>query len=418
LASIINASNSGFGGIVSTGDSSGQLQLQAAGTTVATIQSTGLNLGSNGVVFSDSSSQTAAASPYVLKNRIINGDMEIAQRGTSATISTASAVGFGADRFFTDSYNWTAGSNITVSNETTVVPSGYSNSYKWANGATPLTLGAGGFQSITQKIEGYNIYDLYTGNITISFWVRASTAGTYTLWIANSYVNSDIYITKQYTISSANTWEQKSITVDLSGGIAAGGTWNKTNGEGLAVSWMLGANANRTGNTALNTWVNGPSVGLYQWQTSASVQLSSIANSTFYLTGVQLEAGTTATPFERRLYNQELANCQRYYYLHANGDQKVIALGSYYDAASIDVAVPYKVSMRTTPTVVQTTGTNYYQINRNSGGDAFNSFSIADRITTETIQITANANISGTAGQVGLVVTNNASASLAFSAEL
>jgi hypothetical protein len=377
--------------------------------------------GTTGVTFNDSSLQGAAASPYVLKNRIINGDMEIAQRGTSATISTASAVGFGADRFFTDSYNWTAGSNITVSNETTVVPSGYSNSYKWANGATPLTLGAGGFQSITQKIEGYNIYDLYTGNVTISFWVRASTAGTYTLWITNSYVASDIYITKQYTISSANTWEQKSITIDLSGGIAAGGTWNKTNGEGLAVSWMLGANANRTGNTGLNTWVNGPSVGLYQWQTSASVQLSSIANSTFYLTGVQLEIGTSATPFERRLYGQELINCQRYYYRFNPTSSSSNTLGSGFvqDSTNAQILHFFPVSMRTSPTALEQSGTAGNYAIRSTGGVTTCSAvpAIGDANTnTSQIQLTVASGLTG--GQAILGRAVNTSAWLAWSAEL
>jgi hypothetical protein len=304
----------------------------------------------SGVIFSDSSNLPAASSPYVLKNRIINGAMTVAQRGTSATVSNGSAIGFGADRFFTDSYTWSAGSNITVSNETTVVPSGFTNSYKWANGATGLTFASGGFQSITQKIEGYNIADAYSGNVTISFWVRSSTAGIYALWIANIYGSSEIYTTKQYTINSANTWEQKSITVDLSGGIAAGGTWNKTNGEGLSVSWMLGGNANRTGNTGLNTWVNTNTTPIYAWNTSSSVQLSAIPNSTFYLTGVQLEIGTSATPFERRLYNQELANCQRYFWTNPDNYR-------YFKARESDrfraCTVPFPVVMRATPTITK-----------------------------------------------------------------
>jgi hypothetical protein len=329
--------------------------------------------GTNGVTFPDSSLQTAAASPYVLKNRIINGDMRVAQRGTSATISNASALGFGADRFFTDSYTWSAGSNITVSNETTVVPSGFTNSYKWANGATGLTFSAGGFQSISQKIEGYNIADAYSGNVTISFWVRSSTAGTYTLWIANNYNSSEIYTTKQYTINSANTWEQKSITVDLSGGIAAGGTWNKTNGEGLSLGWMLGGNANRTGNTGLNTWVNTNTTPTYAWNTSSSVQLATIANSTFYITGVQLEIGTSATPFERRLYGQELANCQRYYRAESSLIMYMSSLGS---DVGRGLWLQY-YGMRAAPTITGTLnsgslatwyiGTNSAGLNTNTG---------------------------------------------------
>jgi hypothetical protein len=315
--------------------------------------------GSNGVTFNDASLQGAAASPYVLKNRIINGDMVVAQRGTSATVSNGSAVGFGADRFQTDSYTWSAGSNITVSNETTVVPSGFTNSYKWANGATGLTFASGGFQSITQKIEGYNIADAYSGNVTISFWVRSSTAGTYTLWIANNYGSSEIYTTKQYTINSANTWEQKSITVDLSGGIAAGGTWNKTNGEGLSLNWALGGNANRTGNTGLNTWVNTNTTPTYHWNTSSSVQLATIANSTFYITGVQLEIGSTATPFERRMYGQELALCQRYYTLFNQIPGGATRVAGASPAAQGYMTATLPVQMRSAPTIsLGTSGTS------------------------------------------------------------
>jgi hypothetical protein len=266
--------------------------------------------GTNGVTFPDSSLQAAAASPYVLKNRIINGDMRIAQRGTSFSFGTGGGtLYFGADRFNTLDYNWSAGSNITVSNETSVVPSGFTNSYKWANGATGLTFGSGGYQSILQSIEGFNIADCYSKTVTLSFWVRASTAGTYSVNFINNSGSYERYIVKTYTINTANTWEQKTISIDMSAGTSAG-TWNTTNGQGLNVAWLLGTASNRTGNSALDTWTT---PGSYHFATTSSVQLSAIANSTFYLTGVQLEQNTSATPFERRLYNQELANCQRYY---------------------------------------------------------------------------------------------------------
>jgi hypothetical protein len=336
--------------------------------------------------------------------------MRIDQRNAGSSIATTSdsAETYTLDRWY---YRNLVASKYTIQQNAASVtpPTGFTN-YLGCTSTSAYTVGAAEFFTIGQAIEGFNVADLDFGKataktITLSFQVRSSLTGTFGGVVANSGFTRTYPFT--YSIPVANTWTTVSITI--SGDTS--GTWLTTNGIGLNVRFSLGAGSTYSGTAG--AWGSVTVVSA-----TGATSVVGTNGATFYITGVQLEQNTSATPFERRLYNQELANCQRYYYLHANGDQKVIALGSYYDATSIDVAVPYKVSMRTTPTVVQTTGTNYYQINRNSTGDAFNSFSIADRITTETIQITATANISGTAGQVGLVVTNNASASLAFSAEL
>ena len=286
------------------------------------------------------------------KNRIINGAMTIAQRGTS--FSFASGGGgyyYGADRFRTFDYQWSAGTNPTVSNDTTVYPTGFTNSYKYATGATGLTFSSGGYQQIEQIIEGFNIADCYTGNITISFWVRASTAGQYNILLTNDG-NFQRYSTRNYTINSANTWEYKTITVDLSAGIASGGTWNTTNGIGLNLNFILGAHSNRTGNTALNTWATGGSPA-YDFQTTGSVNLSTIANSTFYLTGVQVEKGSTATSFDYRPYGTELELCLRYYEVM----QQASIIGAV-DASNIILCpFTYKVIKRATPSLALLTTT-------------------------------------------------------------
>lgn len=332
----INATTSS--GIVATADNTGTLQLQSAGTTVANITSTGLAvtgaLTTNGVV----------SSPFAMKNRIINGDMRIAQRGTSFSFGSGGGTArFGADRFNTLDYHWSAGSNITISQDSTVYPTGFNYSYKWANGATGLTFNSGGYQSINQLIEGFNIADCYSKTVTLSFWVRSSTAGTYSLNFVNSYASYQRYIVKTYTISSANTWEYKTITVDMSAGTSAG-TWNTTNGEGLTVSWILGTASDRTGNVALDTWYT---AGSLNFATSSSVNLATIANSTFYLTGVQLEQGSQATSYEWLPISTELALCQRYF-------QKVTDIAvRVFGQPTNGFRLPnyYKVTMRANPTV-------------------------------------------------------------------
>jgi hypothetical protein len=354
----INAKTTGGGGVETIADSTGVLELQSAGTTMATISPSGFNLGSG------TPSIATALSPYTgFKNRIINGAMMIAQRGTSFSFGTGGGtLYYGADRFRTFDFTWSAGSNITVSNDTTVFPTGFRNSYKWANGATGLTFNSGGYQQIEQLIEGFNIADCYTGNITISFWVRASTAGQYNICLTNNVASIERYSTRNYTINSANTWEQKTITVDLSAGIASGGTWNTGNGAGLALIFMLGANANRTGNTGLNTWAIGGSPN-YDVQTTGSVNLATIANSTFFLTGVQLEKGTSATSFEYRDYGRELMMCQRYFEV-VNARVNFTKHNTSVSSASMQ----FRVTKRSSPTIVTTTDTTITTTSANLDG--------------------------------------------------
>jgi hypothetical protein len=303
LASQINASNSGFGGIVSTGDSSGVLQLQAAGTTVATIQSTGLNLGSNGLVFSDASTQTAAASPYVLKNRIINGDMVIDQRNAGASVSASNAT-YTLDR-------WVCGG--AVSNKFTVQqnagsvtsPVGFNN-YLGCTSSSAYSVPSGENYGMQQSIEGFNFADLGWGTanaktVTLSFWVRSSLTGTFGGGFTNSaYDYSYVF---SYSIPTANTWTQISVTIAG----PTSGTWiGATNGTGARLFFSLGTGSSRV--TTAGSWVAG-----YYASVTGETQIVATNGATLYITGVQLEQNTSATPFERRLYGQELINCQRYY---------------------------------------------------------------------------------------------------------
>jgi len=338
LASIINASNSGFGGIVSTGDSSGQLALQAAGTTIATIQSTGLNLGSNGVVFSDSSSQTAAASPYVLKNRIINGDMRIDQRNAGASVSTPSLTYsvYTLDRW---AYEFSQAAKATIQQNAGSVtpPSGFSN-YLGITSTSAYSVTSGDYFGVAQRVEGFNIADLAWGTanaqtITLSFRVRSSLTGTFGGSLRNSGNGRSYPFT--YTISSANTWTTISITIpgDTSG------TWLTNNGTGITLNFGLGVGSTASGTAG--SW----SSSNFNSATGA-VSVVGTNGATWYITGVQLEIGTSATPFERRLYNQELANCQRYFCLLAGGG----ACGVAELSNRVSLTYQYPVPMRASPT--------------------------------------------------------------------
>jgi hypothetical protein len=144
-----------------------------------------------------------------------------------------------------------------------------------------------------------------------------------------------------------------------------------------------------------------------------------LQNNTFDVWGVQVEAGSVATPFQTASgsIQGELALCQRYYYLHASGTSKAVGNGAYYSASEVDCMIQFPVTMRTAPTIDQITGTDYYTFYRNGGADGFNSFTISYASTTGTNLFNASQ-VSGTAGQAGQIATNNAAAYLGFTAEL
>jgi len=150
----------------------------------------------------------------------------------------------------------------------------------------------------------------------------------------------------EYSISQANTWEKKSVTINFSQGTSAG-TWGKTNGYGVLLQWFLGANANRVGDTYLNSWANWSA---YEVMSSNATQLFTNANAEFYLTGVQLEVGDKATPFEHRSFGEELALCQRYYYKHAP-TSGITYLSHNYAGSQYRLTLPFFVEMRSNPSV-------------------------------------------------------------------
>ena len=296
--------------------------------------------GTNGVTFPDSSLQAAAASPYVLKNRIINGAMQINQRAFSGAPPSDSA--YTLDRW---SARQSAGSKFTFAQSSTA-PSGYINSLL-VTSSSAYSISSGDYFAVVQPIEGLNISDFAWGTasaktITLSFQVYSSLTGTFGGALSNSASNRSYPFT--YTISSANTWT--SISITISGDTS--GTWLTTNGVGVYVYLGLGVGSTYSGTAG--SW----SGGTYLSATGA-VSVVGTSGATFYITGVQLEIGTSATPFERRLYNQELANCQRYFeYFEGR-----VRYGLDATAGTQRGTAYFKVTKRAVPTI---TGTVYSTI--------------------------------------------------------
>jgi hypothetical protein len=296
------------------------------------------------------------------RNRIINGDMRIDQRNAGAAV-TLSANAFVTDRFQINGSSGMVAAAAPVVQQSTDAPSGFVNSliYTNTNAAATLT----GLQSISvlYKIEGSDITDLGWGTasakaVTFSFWVRSSLTGTFGGSLQNSAANRSYPFT--YSVSVADTWEYKTVTIPGE----TTGTWLTTTGVGINVRFSLGAGPDRRGTAG--AWNSNSNFGA-----TGQVQLIETAGATFYITGVQLEVGSVATPFERRPYGTELALCQRYYaktYPQAtvpgtatyNGTIMVPCFGSMAYAGG---TWQLPVTMRASPTVVL-----YSTINANTTG--------------------------------------------------
>jgi hypothetical protein len=279
-----------------------------------------------------------------MRNRIINGAMTIDQRNAGASVSanTTNTV-FSVDRwklYATQNSKYTAQQNAG----SVTPPAGFTN-YLGITSSSAYAITSADYFDVVHQIEGFNTADFAWGTanaqpVTLSFWVRSSLTGTFGGGFTNSaYARSYPF---SYTISSANTWEYKTITVPGD----TTGTWLTNSSRGIEVSFGLG---NGSDNSATaGTWTNG-------WKPSSTGAVSVVGTNgaTFYITGVQLEEGTAASPFENRLYGTELQLCQRYFYRGVIAYSGVIGGGS---GNTPFGGYQYVVPMRAAPTATWNSG--------------------------------------------------------------
>ena len=284
------------------------------------------------------------------RNRIINGAMMIDQRNAGASVSATSGGQYFVDRWCT---SISAASKFTAQQSSTA-PAGFAKSLLITS-STAWTVGATDYATLNQFIEGFNVADLGWGavgasTVTLSFSVRSSLTGTFGGVVTNATnaASATRSYPFTYTISAANTWEQKTVTIagDTSG------TWGTSNAGGVSIQFSLAAGSSQT--ATANTWTG---VAAYYGATGQTNILAT-NGATFYITGVQLEAGTNATPFEQRLYGTELALCQRYYqktYDISVAPASITQIGTLftfaYSSNTLTMNWRFKVEMRATPTV-------------------------------------------------------------------
>jgi len=355
---------------------------------------------------------SSAAQYTGFKNRIINGNMVIDQRNAgAATANTIS--GYTLDRWAVSQS--TTGKLIAQQNAGSVTPPAGFTNYLGVTSQSAFSVGSGDYYMIYQMIEGYNVADFGLGaagaaTFTISFWVRSSLTGTFGGSLQNNANNRSYPFT--YTISAANTWEQKTVTV-------AGdttGTWEKTNSTGLRLNFGLGVGSTYSGTAG--SWAGSNLI-----TATGATSVVGTNGATFYITGVQLEKGATATSFDVRDYGRELMMCQRYYYRQTSQ-----AAGDYFVpnayAISTTQAFGYNtfpVPMRTRPTALEQSGTAAdYNVVRcglgtNANCSSVPTFGVANLTSAQTVFTVSSGLSNGTAGSVQ---ANNTNAYLGWSAEL
>ena len=316
------------------GDTSGEVTISApavAGTTTLELPAT--------------SSTLATQNSLGVRNLIINGDMRIAQRGTS--VSGITTFGYlTVDRWKHDNYN----AGIWTMEQDTDVPAGqgFSNSLKMTCTTAQASLPADARLQQGYRIEGQHLQHLKYGSsnaepITLSFWVKTNKTGTY---VINLYdLDNSKNIGSQYTVSSANTWEKKTLT--FSGNTSD--NFDNDNNSSLLIEFWFGAGSDKTTGTPPTTWTT---IDQTTRAGGITVNLADSISNYANITGVQLEVGTEATPFEHRPYDMELQRCMRYYEQIGNFVGRATA------ATGAEGSISILVTKRATPTMTIINGTS------------------------------------------------------------
>ena len=403
-----NGVSSGSAGLKTTAASDGALALQT--TTAGGTATTAVTIGTDqSVTFAQAAN---LPNTFGFKNRLINGGMAIDQRnaGASVTITNIAAGTYTLDRW--QVYGSVTSKFSVQQNAGSVTPPAGFTNYLGTTSLSSYSVGAGEYYYLAQAVEGFNVADFGWGSanaqtVTLSFWVRSSLTGTFSGSVTNSATNRSYPFS--YTVSAANTWEQKSVTIPGD----TTGTWLTNNGIGAYLFFNLGSGSNVLGTA--NAWTGSVRVGV-----TGSQSIIATNGATFYITGVQLEKGSTATSFDYRPYGTELALCQRYYQQLVKGaSTNLLGTATWFSAIRADGITFLPVSMRASPSFSVVTGASYYRVYL--AGNSYNcstvSFNGASSDFSKVLYYN-NTDFSGMTNGSGWWEGQNASSSIGLSAEL
>ena len=355
--------------------------------------------------------RTASASETALSNRniVINGAMQVAQRGTSVA-STVGDTYLTVDRFvFNNGGGATAGR--FTSKQTADGPSGFANCLEVDVTTADTSIAAGEHMLIGYRFEGQDLQQLKKGTsdaeqFTVSFYVKGNANATYVCEFFDR--DNTRLIQNQFSVTSS--WSR----VVISFAADTTGAFDDDTAQSMDMAiWLHAGSTFSSGTYTANTWAG-------HVNANRAVGINSIYTSTdnyFRMTGLQLEVGPVATPFEHRSYGQELALCQRYYYNYVSGNLKSVFAAAAILANYITAVITFPVTMRAAPSAVIASGTGYYA-EYSQGETAFSDFT-GERLDVNSATLSKNAGgVSITAGDSTIVYTKNASSSISFDAEL
>ena len=344
------------------------------------------------------------------RNVVINGAMQVAQRGTSSTGITA------AGYYTADRYRQAVGSLGTWTQSVEVdapTGSGFRNSLKVLCTTADASPAASDSNLLQTRLEGQNLQQFLKGtasakSFAMSFWVKSNVTGTYIAELRDNDNNRSV--SASYTISVSGTWEKKTIVFPAD----TTGAFDNDNALSLDVAWWLGAGTDWTSGTLPTTWATVVSANRAVGQTN----LASAINNYWQITGIQLEAGAVATPFEFEDFGVTLNKCQRYYCRISGA---YVGVGLAYSTTGTSNYVKFPTTMRVAPSAVETTGTaaNYLQVLSNTGTQACNTVPAFVRSGTETAEVTVTSASTGlTQGNATFLLASSGAVYLGFSAEL
>ena len=350
---------------------------------------------------------------YGTKNLIHNGGMMVWQRSTSVATQDGTDEGFQSVDGYYNSFVGSANGAYTIS-KSTEAPDGFNSSIKY-DVTTANTNSSDGNRTIYiwQNIEAQNVVNSgwkptsTSDYLTFSFYFKTNKGGTNKLAVhLTEHGNTYSYVT-DITVSDTN-WNRYSVTVPGHASITIPN--DNTGGLKVGMAFMVSPGF-QTSDT--DQWLNSREYG-----TSNSTNWFDSTSNEWYTTGWQVEVGSHATPFEHRSYGDELSRCQRYLYVVADGASNTLGLATMYQSGHMWGTITYPVTMRATPTLTASSGTDYYEFVRNGAADWFNSLTLDNRTTNKIAEIYNNSEVSGTVGHTGFIRTDNAAVKVIFNAEL
>ena len=364
----------------------------------------------NDIIDHEDRLDTVQNAQYPARNVLVNGAMQFAQRGTSVSGISSGITYPTADRWA--HYVSSAGTWTNAVSADAPAGSGFRNSLRVTCATAVTSLTANAEHIIWQRLEGQTLQHIKKGTasaqqLTLQFWVKGSTTGTYIAELGDE--DNNRRVGASYTINAANTWEQKTITFPAD----TTGVLDNDNAFSLAVLFWLAAGSTFTSGTLQTTWGTSTNANRAVGQTN----LAAAVNNYIQITGVQLEPGSQASPFEFVRYDDELARCQRYYYKAASGNGTPVTHGMYYNTTILSMTIPFPVTMRAAPVQDFVNGSSYWIAYSNNSSDMFDTMAVTVA-QPNLAQVDGTGNVSGNTGYGAAIRCNNASASMAFSAEL